>query len=61
LTSFIALYRGESVATAKLIAVSSEEGIVAKFLDELAGLAEQDDEPEFRRPLSAVRGDEGKR
>jgi hypothetical protein len=36
-TTFLALYRGESVATARLVAVSSEPEIVARFLCELAG------------------------
>ena len=36
-TTFLALYRGESVATARLVAVSSEPEIVARFLRELAG------------------------
>jgi hypothetical protein len=36
-TTFLALYRGESVATARLVAVSSEPEIVARYLRELAG------------------------
>ena len=37
MTNFIALYRGPSVAEARLIAVSSEPEIVDRFLRKLAG------------------------
>ncbi len=35
MASFLALYRGASVATAQLIAVSADPGLVARFADEL--------------------------
>ena len=57
LTNFIALYRGESVATAKLVAVSSDRGIVAKFFRELAGNNEEAIERPEPQALAVVRGD----
>jgi len=61
-TNFIALYRGPSVSEARLIAVSSEPGIVDLFIRELAddpaGAGEQHDH-EQREPLRLVeRGEE---
>lgn len=53
-TTFLALYRGESVATARLVAVSSEPEIVGRFLRELAGESgytqDQDDPAKPERP-----------
>jgi hypothetical protein len=31
LTSFLALYRGESIASAKIVAVTAESGLVSDF------------------------------
>ena len=56
MTTFIALYRGESVATARLIAVSSERAIVSKFLRELSG-DDEDTPSEEHAPFTIVRGD----
>jgi hypothetical protein len=42
-TSFLALYRGESISSAKLVAVASEPGMVRAFADRmLAGSVEPD-------------------
>lgn len=61
MTNFIALYRGESVATAKLIAVSSEREVVGRFLRELAGERSAEDfdveERNGREPLTVIQGD----
>ena len=37
MTDFIALYRGRSIAEARLIAVSSEPEIICQFIRALAG------------------------
>jgi hypothetical protein len=60
-TEFIALYRGRSVAEARLIAVSSEPEIVSRFFRALGGEedSETQDEIAERKPLYIVRGDEG--
>ena len=60
MTNFIALYRGPSVADARLIAVSSEPGIVSRFLRELAGVEASDerDASGERESLRIVRDDE---
>jgi hypothetical protein len=60
LTNFIALYRGPSVAEARLIAVSSEPEIVGRFLRELAGVeaSEERDASGERKSLRIVRDDE---
>jgi hypothetical protein len=60
LTNFIALYRGPSVAEARLIAVSSEPRIVDRFMCELAGPdeAEERGTSDEREPLRIVRGNE---
>jgi hypothetical protein len=34
-TSFLALYRGDSVGSAKLVTVSADPGVVADFADRL--------------------------
>lgn len=61
MTNFIALYRGESVATAKLIAVSSEREVVGRFLRELAGETPTEgsdvEDRNGREPLTVIRGD----
>ncbi len=57
MTNFVALYRGESVATARLIAVSSEREIVSKFMRELAGDGEEANERSEFKPLAVVHGD----
>jgi len=60
MTNFIALYRGTSVAQARLIAVSSEPEIVGRFLRELAGVeaSEERDESDESESLRIVRSDE---
>ncbi len=60
MTNFIALYRGPSVAEARLIAVSSEPEIVTRFLRELAGAddTEEQDKIAESRSLHIVRGNE---
>ena len=40
-TSFIALYRGQTVAEARVVAVTAEPSIVHRFISELAGEAEE--------------------
>ena len=60
MTNFIALYRGESVAAARLIAVTSEPQIVERFLQQLAGTTDSE-EPNAAtgyEPLRVVQGDE---
>ena len=57
-TNFIALYRGESVASARLIAVSSEPVIVSRFLREIAGETEDSVEQIERETLRLVGCDE---
>ena len=58
--NFIALYRGPSVAQARLVAVSSEPEIVDRFLRELAGVEtpEERDDSGKCEPLRIVRSDE---
>ena len=46
MTNVIALYRGTSVAKARLIAVSSEPEIVGRFFRELAGEDSAEDQDE---------------
>jgi hypothetical protein len=60
LTNFIALYRGPSVAKARLIAVSSEPEIVGRFLRELAGVEASQERGASgeRESLRIVRDDE---
>jgi hypothetical protein len=60
LTNFIALYRGPSVAEARLIAVSSEPEIVDRFLRKLAGpeAYEKRNESDARELLHIVRDDD---
>jgi hypothetical protein len=42
LTSFVALYRGRTVAEAELIAVSAEQRLVSRFFEELLGEPERE-------------------
>ena len=60
MTNFIALYRGPSVAEARLIAVSSEPDIVGRFFRELTGVeaSEERDASGERESLHIVRDDE---
>jgi hypothetical protein len=62
LTSFLALYRGESVTAAKIVAVTAESSLVRDFAVRM--LAEPEDEPDTvlrelgkgrRRALQLVR------
>ena len=57
MTTFIALYRGESVATARLIAVNSERAIVSKFMRELARDDNEHTPREEHTPFTIIRGD----
>ena len=58
-TDFIALYRGQTVSEARIIAITAEPEIVSRFVRALTG---EPDEPEDRNgiaePLRLVRGDE---
>ena len=60
-TDFIALYRGQTVAEARLVAVTAEPEIVSRFARELAGETpnpEERGELTNREPLCVVRGDD---
>ena len=62
LTEFIALYRGKTVAEAKLVAVSADTQLVRRFFAHLMGEStegEKTKSPEIRHPtsLELVRGD----
>lgn len=60
-TDFIALYRGQTVSDARIIAVTAEPEIVARFVRELAVEAEDREEigeAEQREPLRVVPGGE---
>ncbi len=52
LASFVALYRGRTVAEAELIAVSAEQRLVSRFFEELLGKPERepDSDPDQRGP-----------
>jgi hypothetical protein len=65
LTSFLALYRGESIAVAKIVAVTVESELVREFAARM--LAKSELEPDFvlrelengrRRALELVRGED---
>lgn len=60
MTNFIALYRGPSVAEARLIAVSSDPEIVDWFMNALTGPDERGERSTSteREPMRVVRGDE---
>jgi hypothetical protein len=45
LTSFVALYRGETIGAAKLLAVSAEPELVRNFADRLLAEPEGDEDP----------------
>ena len=56
---FIALYEGRTVSSARLLALSADERIVARFYEALTPEAEQKPEASpGRAPLAVVRGDE---
>jgi hypothetical protein len=64
LTSFLALYRGESITAAKIIAVTAESGLVRDFAARMLVASER--EPDYvlreledgrRRALELVRGE----
>jgi hypothetical protein len=60
-TDFIALYRGRTVADARLVAVTAEPAIVGRFTRELGGeTREVEDQSETaeRAALHVLRGDE---
>jgi hypothetical protein len=59
-TNFIALYRGRTVAGARLVAVTAEPNIVDRFLRELTGEADEENRDTLidREPLRIVQGDE---
>ncbi len=61
-TDFVALYRGPTVASSRLVAVTAEPELVRRFKAELLGEPEPEatDEPEDRAAtpeLEVVRGD----
>ena len=45
MTSFVALYRGETIAAAKLLAVSAEPELVRNFADRLLAEPAVDEDP----------------
>ena len=45
MTSFVALYRGETIGAAKLVAVSAERELVRDFADRLLAEPEADEDP----------------
>lgn len=64
MTSFLALYRGDSVETAELVGVSADPDLIAPFAEELLrrqGTSESDDpvlaslQNGRRRALEAIR------
>jgi hypothetical protein len=58
-TDFIALYRGQTVSDARLVAITAEPEIVSKFFRELeadTGRAKENDELADREPLRILRG-----
>ena len=60
-TTFVAVYRGESINIARLVAVSSEPQVVAQLAREITGetlTGETEDAGEERQPLTRIR-DEG--
>ena len=61
MAEFVALYRGRTVAEAKLVAVTAEPDLVARFIRELLGEpadSAERDASSGREPLRIVRGDE---
>jgi hypothetical protein len=66
LTSFVALYRGETIAAAKLVAVSAEPGLVHDFATRLLTESEVGEDPVTleleqgrRRALQLVKSESG--
>jgi hypothetical protein len=65
LTTFLALYRGDSVSAAKLVALTAEPSLVGRFAEQLLGEPEvQEADPVLRemdlgrrRALRLVRGE----
>ncbi len=61
MTDILALYRGRTVAEAKLVAVTAKPDLVARFIFELVGEPADSAEADAsakRAPLRVVRGDE---
>jgi len=61
-TDFIALYRGQTVSEARIIAITAEPEIVSRFVRELAGGADKPEDNDGlikRESLHVVQGDEG--
>lgn len=62
-TNFIALYRGRTVAESYLVAVTAEPEIVARFVREITGEAENPGRPEEQdnlpsKPFGVVNGEQ---
>jgi hypothetical protein len=57
LANFIMLARGESVRTARILAVSADQVLIERFIRELAGKDDKADESEDPWPLPIIRGD----
>lgn len=59
---FVAVYEGATVSSARLLAVSAEPRLVARFFEELMGeitVEEQDTNPGNGRVLELARGARG--
>ena len=61
--NFIALYRGRTVAESHLVAVTAEPEIVARFVREITGEAENPGRPEeqdslLSKPFGVVKGEQ---
>jgi hypothetical protein len=57
-TTFVAIYRGDSISTARLLAVSSDHLLVARFIAELVNEDEIEAERDERETLTVLRGDD---
>jgi hypothetical protein len=57
-TDFIALYRGQTVAEARLIALSADPEIVGRFMHELVSHDADRDESEQQAQLRPIPGGE---
>lgn len=62
-TTFLALYRGDSVNSAKLLALTADQGLVEDFAARMLSAAEREEDPVLeklehgrRRALQVVRG-----
>jgi hypothetical protein len=56
---FLALYEGPTVSSARLLALSADERVVAKFYEALAPESEPEaDSSREPQPLAVVRGEE---